>query len=222
MDTGCPVSIINAECYEKYFRDIPLRKSTLKLVSYCNTNIDVRGFFDAAVEFQGARNVLPLYVVGSTKHPLLGREWLSALAVDWKKVLQPTSVNAIGSTDHSAMLQRLFAKYSNVFDDSIGRISSVQANLRLKPNAKPVFLKARKIPFNMKKVVEDELDKLVAQGVLSKVDQSEWATPIVPVKKSENRVRICGDYKQTVNPLLMVDRHPLPTVDELFSSLAGG
>nr|XP_029708272.1 uncharacterized protein K02A2.6-like [Aedes albopictus] len=120
------------------------------------------------------------------------------------------------------MLQRLFAKYSNVFDDSIGRISSVQANLRLKPNAKPVILKARKIPFNMKKVVEDELDKLVAQGVLSKVNQSEWVTPIVPVKKSENRVRICGDYKQTVNPLLMVDRHPLPTVDKLFSSLAGG
>ncbi|XP_062714212.1 uncharacterized protein LOC134290986 [Aedes albopictus] len=68
------------------------------------------------------------------------------------------------------MLQRLFAKYSNVFDDSIGRISSVQANLRLTPNAKPVFLKARKIPF---------------------------------IKKSENRMRICGDYKQTVNPLLI-------------------
>ncbi|XP_062542178.1 uncharacterized protein LOC134210171 [Armigeres subalbatus] len=74
----------------------------------------------------------------------------------------------------------------------------------------------------LQKAVEDELDKLVFEGVLTKVDNSNWATPIVPVKKTENRVRICGDYKQTVNPNLKVDRHPLPTVDELFASLAGG
>ncbi|XP_055622161.1 uncharacterized protein K02A2.6-like [Toxorhynchites rutilus septentrionalis] len=74
----------------------------------------------------------------------------------------------------------------------------------------------------MLKAVEDELEKLVAEGVLTKVNSSNRATPIVPVKKSQNRVRICGDYKQNVNPNLVVERNQLPTVDELFASLAGG
>ncbi|XP_058817568.1 uncharacterized protein K02A2.6-like [Topomyia yanbarensis] len=124
--------------------------------------------------------------------------------------------------DSSVAVKKVLLKFPRVFEESIGKISRVQANLPLKKDARPVFLKARKIPFNLQKVVEAELDKLVEEGVLTKVNQSNWATPIVPVKKSNNRVRICGDYKKTVNPNLVVDKHPLPTVDELFTSLAGG
>lgn len=54
------------------------------------------------------------------------------------------------------------------------------------------------------------------------VDASEWATPIVVVPKKNGDVRICGDYKVTINPALVIDEHPLPTIDELFSKMAGG
>lgn len=40
--------------------------------------------------------------------------------------------------------------------------------------------------------------------------------------KKNNRVRICGDFSITVNPNLIIDEHPLPTLDELFASMAGG
>ncbi|XP_055590350.1 uncharacterized protein K02A2.6-like [Uranotaenia lowii] len=222
IDTGCPVSIINLKCYEDNFKKYKLSDSALNLMSYCNTDIRVHGCFEAVVEFEDKKSVLPLFVVDSSKHPLLGREWLRKLHIDWNNLLCPATVNTVTPATTTSALDQLFKKYSSVFEDSIGRISSVQANLHLKPNAKPVFLKARKLPFNLKSVVDKELDKLVAEGVLTKVDHSDWATPIVPVKKSENRVRICGDYKQTVNPLLLVDQHPLPTVDEMFSTLAGG
>lgn len=146
MDTECPVSIINAECYGQFFQNIRRRGSTLKLACYCDSNINVQGFFYAEVEYHGARKVLPLFVMDSTKHPLLGREWLKALAVDWNSALQLSSVSSIIPANNSAMLEQLRAKYADVFEDSIGRFSSVQANIRLKPNVKPVFLKARKIP----------------------------------------------------------------------------
>ncbi|XP_058826833.1 uncharacterized protein K02A2.6-like [Topomyia yanbarensis] len=226
VDTGSPVSIISAENRNKLFPDAQLRKCDTELVSYCNTSIEVLGVLDARVKFKGKTTKLPLYVVNSGKHPLLGREWLQEMSVDWNSVIQgPSVINTIAATSfscHDVAVKTLLEKYPKVFDASIGRIANVQANLPLKKNVQPVFLKARKIPFNMLKTVEDELEKLVAEGVLTKVNSSNWATPIVPVKKSQNRVRICGDYKQTVNPNIVVDKHPLPTVDELFASLAGG
>ncbi|XP_062715667.1 uncharacterized protein K02A2.6-like [Aedes albopictus] len=226
VDTGSPVSIISAEDKNRLFPAARLRKCDTDLVSYCNTSIDVLGILDASVEFGGNGMKLPLYVVNSGKHPLLGREWLKVMSVDWNCVFQgPSVVNTIAATaspGRDAALKALLERYPKVFDSSIGRISNVQANLPLKKNARPVLLKARKIPFSMVKTVEDELEKLVAEGVLTKVNSSNWATPIVPVKKSQNRVRIYRDYKQTVNPNLVVDKHPLPTVDELFASLAGG
>ena len=46
--------------------------------------------------------------------------------------------------------------------------------------------------------------------------------PIVAVPKSDGRIRICRDYKVTVNPHIEPDRHPLPKPDDLFASLSGG
>lgn len=40
--------------------------------------------------------------------------------------------------------------------------------------------------------------------------------------KRDGSVRICGDYKVTVNPHLIIDNHPLPTTNELFAKLAHG
>ena len=51
---------------------------------------------------------------------------------------------------------------------------------------------------------------------------SEWAAPLVPVIKPSGKLRLCGDYKVTVNKVVKSDRYPLPLVDEIFAGLAGG
>ena len=50
----------------------------------------------------------------------------------------------------------------------------------------------------------------------------EWASPIVPVPKSDGSVRICGDYKVSANKAMICDIHPIPTSEDLFAMMAGG
>jgi len=69
---------------------------------------------------------------------------------------------------------------------------------------------------------EEKLDRLVQEDILEPVQFSEWAAPIVPVIKPDKSVRICGDFKLTVNQASKLDRYPIPRIDDLFATLAGG
>ena len=45
---------------------------------------------------------------------------------------------------------------------------------------------------------------------------------MVPVPKKDGLLRLCGDYKITVNPAIEIDQYLLPKPEDLFASLAGG
>ena len=87
---------------------------------------------------------------------------------------------------------------------------------------KPLYFKARSVPFALKQKVEQELERLESQDVITPVPFSEWATPIVPVVKNDGTVCVCGDYKLTANKVSKTDMYPLPKIEELFASLSGG
>ena len=58
------------------------------------------------------------------------------------------------------------------------------------------------------------------QGILTPVQFADWGAPIVPVLKSDKKsVKICGDFKKTVNQASKVDKYPIPKIEDLFSSL---
>ena len=84
------------------------------------------------------------------------------------------------------------------------------------------LLEARPVPLALKEKVERELEKLQSMGIISPVQFSIWAAPIVPVVKQSGEVRICRHYKITVNRAASADSYPLPRVDELLANLAGG
>ena len=53
------------------------------------------------------------------------------------------------------------------------------------------------------------------EGVFKPLEVSDWATPIVCVLKTDGSVRICGDYKGTVNPAIQTEQFPIPTLEEI-------
>ena len=113
-------------------------------------------------------------------------------------------------------------KYAEVFKDELGTLKDYKAHLSLKDTARPRFLKPPPVPFALKRVIDTELERLARLGILENVSHCEWAAPLVPVPKPDGSVRLCGDFKVTINPSLKVDTHPLPNPEDLFAYLAGG
>lgn len=73
-----------------------------------------------------------------------------------------------------------------------------------------------------KSKIENILRELISNDVLKPIDHSDWGTPLVPIIKPDGNIRICGDYKVTINKHLLDFKYPLPLIDDLFASLQGG
>ena len=157
-----------------------------------------------------------LIVVAGGGPCLLGRSWLKKIQLDWP------SIAAVTQETLDTALQAVLTEYEEVFADELGCIRPFTAKLSVAQDARPKFHRARPVPFALKGKVEEALGRLEADGVLEKVCHSDWAAPIVTVPKKDGSIRVCGDYKVTVNPALEVDKYPLPRPEDLFATLAGG
>ena len=96
------------------------------------------------------------------------------------------------------------------------------AKIKLKKNAQPVFRKKRNIPFAAIDKIDKELERLTQCGVLSKVDYSDWAAPVVYVKKKSGEIRVRADFSTGLNSAIKDHHYPLPSPEEIFTKLNGG
>ena len=98
----------------------------------------------------------------------------------------------------------------------------VEAKLRVQEGAVPFHPKHRIVPFSIRAMVGKEIDNLLADGVLIAVEQSEWATPVVPVVKPTGAIHLRGNFKVTLKPKLVVDLYPMPSIEDLQEQMSGG
>ena len=215
VDTGAAVSIVSEKVYQRYLKKMsPLQVTELELQTYTKEPIEVLGKCDVLVEYESQSVRGSVYVVAGKAPCLMGRDLLQLIRLNWARIHQVKTANT--------GVQKVLSKYSKVFKAKLGTFRHHQATLRLKHGAAPRFFRPRAIPFALKEAVEEELQKLEQQGILESVVSSDWAAPIVVVPKKDGSIRICGDYKVTLNPVLDIDVYPLPKPQELFASLAGG
>ncbi|XP_037087643.1 uncharacterized protein K02A2.6-like [Pollicipes pollicipes] len=121
-------------------------------------------------------------------------------------------------------LESVVKAHETVFSDGLGKMS-MKAHLTLKPDARPVYRKARPVPYALMPLTDKELERWITEGVAGKVDPEQrpsgWGTPLVPVLKPNGQVRLCANYSLKVNPLLRVDPYPLPAPEDLFANIRG-
>lgn len=217
VDTGSPISIISLKNLRKIAPNINvLEKVTTTFISYTKDKIKVLGKTKVDVRYKQQQIQTDLYVVDSESSTLLGREWLRKLKIDWTEIRQIKPIENIRKR-----VNALMREYNDIFRNEIGCLKGITANVEVRTNCKPIHLRARTIPYAMTERVNEEIDRLENLGILEKVTFSEWATPIVPVTKANGKdIRICGDYKVTVNKCLVPEQYPIPSIEEILASMA--
>lgn len=210
LDTGATVSVIRRQQLRKLKQSLKLEPTELRTY----TGETPCAVFKAAVQCKDQVADFPLYVVDYGGPALLGREWLETFRLDWDEIsglhkLCNDSHPAARKEDRATRLRGLLDKYSTIFEGTFGKIEGEQATVFLK-DKRPKFLKARNMPYALRSAVEEELRKLQEIGLITQVSTSEFATPIVPAVKKDGTIRVCGDYKTTLNPVLYTEQYPLP------------
>ena len=219
LDTGAAVSLLPYQVYQENFAHLPLDKTQVRLKTYTGEHVLSRGLIKVEVRKGTESARLPLLVVNGTGPPLFGRNWLAKIPIDWSYIKSLTCSTTV--TLWQQRLEQLIAKYPGLGQDSVGKMADVKAHLTLKDGAVPVFMKARPVPYSLRAKVETELARLEREGILTQVTWSDWATPVVVVPKTDGSVRLCGDFKVTVNPALNIDRYPLPRIEDILATLGG-
>ena len=212
LDTGASVSLISADTFNKLWPGRQLKKSDTTLRTYSGEQIKTLGSIDVTVVYNNQTVDLPLLVIEGEGPSLFGRNWLKSIQLDWKSI----------NYTRKGSLQDVLLQYHKVFQEGLGKLQGYKAKIHVDARAKPKFFKSRPVPYSMRVSIEEELERLVSQGILQPVQFSEWAMPIVPVLKQDRSVRICGDFKVTINPVSKLDHYPIPKIEDLFATLGGG
>ena len=210
VDTGAAVSVMSKQLFCKLWPRRKVDKSQQKLKTYTGEAIPVVGEVTVAVK----EEKLPLIIVQGSSKPLLGRNWLSKVRLNWHDIFQVKA-----SLDDK--VEELLNMFPDLTKKEMGK-ARTEAQLVINPDTNPVFCKPRPIPLALRPQVEKELNRQIEAGILKPCKTSQWAAPLVTIMKPDGSVRLCGSYNLTVNRACQLEQYPLPKVDELITQLAGG
>ena len=111
-------------------------------------------------------------------------------------------------------------KYEDTFiepDGELGQTDVVEHEIETGDH-KPIKIPPRRVPIFKRQQVDEELEKMLAQGIVEPSD-SPWSAPICLVKKKDGSVRFCIDFRR-LNSVTINDACPLPRIDDTLDALS--
>ncbi|XP_055522549.1 uncharacterized protein K02A2.6-like [Wyeomyia smithii] len=202
LDTGSDISIISQRSWARIGR--PKAKST-----ECSAKTASGEPLELVVELECS-----ITLNGITRE---GIDWMDLFGLWNHPIVSFCNQVAAQSDQRVATLQ---GQFPEVFTNEMGLCNKTLVKLVLKGSPKPVFKPKRPVAYAMERLVEDELFRLQTLGILRKVDLSDWASPIVAVRKPNGTVRICADFSTGLNSVLEPNQYPLPLPEDIFAKMA--
>ena len=193
VDTGAELSTIPWATSQSKLQNTTIQPSSVLLHQYDDTRLPVKGEITVQVSY-GSQAAAGSFVIDENANnqlPLVG-------STNWRELFQANKhddprVSFLQSTSW-------INEFPNVIKDGLGLLKGIKVDVELESGARAKFCKSEPIPFSLKEQVEKAIQQQIENGELMPVESSELAAPIVLVIKKDGGVRICADFKVTINP----------------------
>ena len=139
----------------------------------------------------------------------------------WSKGVVPESDHSPIISEHLTgaprrTLKNLLDGYPDVLSNKPGRTTLGEHDIKIDKTGL-IRLQPYRLPHAYRETVQEELRAMEQEGMIEP-STSEWAAPIVLVRKKDGSIRLCVDYRK-LNILSKVDAYPMPWIDELIDRL---
>lgn len=103
-------------------------------------------------------------------------------------------------------------------DSDIGYLGVTKHRIELWDST-PIYQKPRRFPEPVSAEIESQCQELHFLDIIEP-SSSAWSSPVVPVRKTDGRMRLCIDYRR-LNEVTIADKFPIPNLSDAVFSLHG-
>ncbi len=210
-DSGATVSIINQNDFNRLKDKPDLMQSKSKVYPYMSSKpLNLQGKFQADVSNGNCTCRETFLVVNGPSRSILS----------WKTSQKLKLITVVSAVDDQK---------PNLLEDfpavtaSFGACKCEPVKVHVDESIKPIAQPHRRIPFHVRKKVEEKLLELQEADIIEPAEgPTPWISPIVIVPKPNNpdEIRICIDMR-AVNQAIIRERHVIPTIDDIVADLNG-
>ena len=227
IDSGSPITIFTpADLRELLKVDVifarPMPK-TEQYVDYNNKPLNLLGFTSVDVKV-GKRTIknARIFITRDGKRSLIGRDWLNQLNFRVREAGENSEyTNIIKSISERKTLVNLKEKFPQLFTRQ-GRIKGFKIKCEFKKDAKITQQKGRRLPLQLQAAVEKEIDKLLEEGHIKRVDKISdevFIQPVVVTVKKDKTAKIALDAR-SLNNAILKEKYQMPNLDNLMEQIA--
>lgn len=215
LDTGAHVNVVSNNLISQWSLMPNIFQSTIEIKSFGGHNIPIIGecFINCVTKKNVKRN-LCFVVTSINSKTIIGLE-----ACEQLQLIQ--RINEIVPNKSTAKIETpesILEEFNDVFEGRGNLKRPVKIVLR--ENAVPHVAAARKIPIALHDKVRNELDQMVLEGILAKVETpTDWVSSMLVIEKN-GKLRIVLDPRP-LNKEIKRSHYPIPNIDHLLSSLQG-
>lgn len=228
LDSGARKSVLGGDS-EGLIKSCKLKifPSNVELSTASGQKLEVRGYVNLPMTFNGTTKIISTFVVPKLKRTLiLGTDFWKAFgitpsipSVDINEV-QATAVIQCLTPDQQQELQHVKSLFKKAEEGRLDSTPLIMHRIELTEEARklgPVRINPYPNSPKRQEQINRELDRMLEAGIIEK-SYSDWALRLVPVDKQDDTVRLCLDARK-LNERTMRDCYPLPHADRILSRL---
>ncbi|BFF91641.1 uncharacterized protein DMAD_09873 [Drosophila madeirensis] len=210
IDTGSQASIIRQSVAKQI--NAERKKCSMKIRGICGGSCILTEAIIVDMDIDGKIITAKVYIADDEllqEDFLLGQDVIISAHLSLK--FEPGETN---NDQERSQMRGLLEKFTHVFStglQGIGKTNIVQANISVE-SGQVVSQAPYRVAEPKKEVVSRMVDELLQQDIIIP-STSEYASPVVLIKKPNGSDRLCVDYRR-LNKLIKKENFPVPNIEE--------